>query len=305
MLIDRDHRRWAYATLLATVAGAATYAVYVRSALDGPRGGSGPGLAFGVAGSALMIYAGLLSARKKAPTWRIGRAQAWMKGHLWLGLLSLPLILFHAGLSFGHGALTRVLMWLFLIVILSGLLGVVLQQFLPRVMLQLVPMETIYEQIPHVIAQLRVEADQLIAAACGPFHGQLEPAVQLGRERRMQPSRKRQPFVSAGLLEGAEPLKEFYLVQVRPYLFDAGRGSALGDPIKRAPLFEQVRPLIPPALHEALGDLETICEERRQLSLQARLHLLLHGWLAVHLPLSFALLLLGGVHAVMALRYRY
>jgi hypothetical protein len=29
----------------------------------------------------------------------------------------------------------------------------------------------------------------------------------------------------------------------------------------------------------------------------------LHGWLLVHIPLSLALILLGTVHAVMALRF--
>ena len=33
------------------------------------------------------------------------------------------------------------------------------------------------------------------------------------------------------------------------------------------------------------------------------MHRLLHGWLLVHIPLSYALILLGAIHAVMALRY--
>jgi hypothetical protein len=61
--------------------------------------------------------------------------------------------------------------------------------------------------------------------------------------------------------------------------------------------------LLPPALHTTIEDLESICEEERQLTLQAQLHLWLHGWLLLHIPLSLALLLLGAVHAVMALRY--
>jgi len=36
---------------------------------------------------------------------------------------------------------------------------------------------------------------------------------------------------------------------------------------------------------------------------QERLHRWLHGWLLLHIPLSLALILLGAVHAVMALRY--
>ena len=59
----------------------------------------------------------------------------------------------------------------------------------------------------------------------------------------------------------------------------------------------------PVAFHQALEDLENICEEERQLSRQRRLYHWLHAWLLVHVPLSLALLLLGGIHAVMALRY--
>jgi hypothetical protein len=50
-------------------------------------------------------------------------------------------------------------------------------------------------------------------------------------------------------------------------------------------------------------DLESICEEARQLERQEKLHHLLHGWLLIHIPLSYALLLLSAVHAVMTLRY--
>jgi len=39
------------------------------------------------------------------------------------------------------------------------------------------------------------------------------------------------------------------------------------------------------------------------LTRQARLHRWLHAWLLVHVPLSIALILLGAVHAVVALRY--
>ena len=77
----------------------------------------------------MMLY-GLLGARKKVRIWRVGRAQTWMRGHLWLGTLSLPVIVFHAGLTFG-GGLTFVLMWLFVIVVASGLLGAHLQHTMP------------------------------------------------------------------------------------------------------------------------------------------------------------------------------
>ena len=126
-------------------------------------GGTALGLAFGVLGFAFMIFAALLGARKKVPVWRVGRAQTWMRGHLWLGLLSLPLILLHSGFRYGHG-LTAVLMTLLIIVVASGVFGAALQHYMPRVMTREITMETIYEEIGHVRAQLLEEAEELIAS---------------------------------------------------------------------------------------------------------------------------------------------
>jgi hypothetical protein len=54
---------------------------------------------------------------------------------------------------------------------------------------------------------------------------------------------------------------------------------------------------------EQVTELQRLCDERRQLAEQERLHRLLHGWLLVHIPLSAVLLVLGVAHAVMSLYY--
>ena len=118
MIIDASHKKWIIASLLITTAATASYVPYHLRALNGPTGGSWPGLIYGIAGSAMMLFAGLLSARRKVPIWRLGRAETWMRGHIWLGLLSVPMILFHAGFQIG-GTLTAILLLLFLVVILS------------------------------------------------------------------------------------------------------------------------------------------------------------------------------------------
>src|SRR5579862_624693 len=158
MRIDRTHRPWVISTVALAMIGTVAYIFYAVETPGGPRGGSALGLTFGIAGYALMLYAGLLGARKKVPVWRLGRAQTWMRGHLWLGLLSFPLILFHGGFAY-RGPLTFVLMLLLLVVIVSGLVGAAFQHYLPRLMASQVPLETIYEEIPHVREQLRDEAD--------------------------------------------------------------------------------------------------------------------------------------------------
>lgn len=311
MLIDSGHRRWIVASVLIVVVATASYIPYVRAALNGPSGGSVHGLVYGIVGFAFMLFAGLLGARRRVPTWRIGRGTLWMRGHIWLGLVSVPLILFHGGFTFG-GTLTTVLMLLFLVVVVSGIVGVILQQVLPRLMLTRVPLETVYEQIDSVVGQLLDESDTLVAAACGPLP--VAPLAQaderragggLAAPRPGQPrSSPRARPVALTPVPESRALRETYLRDIRPFLAPRpAPDGLLGTSSRATALFRNLRTTLPAVLQETVAELESICDERRQLADQKRLHHVLHGWLLVHVPLSMALLLLGAVHAVIALRY--
>jgi len=165
LLIDRTHRKWFLGSSGGLVVATVAHVSCSLHSAQGPRGGSVVGLIYGSVGFAFMLFAGLLGLRKKFPIWRVGKAQTWMRGHLWLGFASFPLILLHGGFHFG-GPLTRVLMWLFIIVFASGILGAALQHFLPRLQTAQLPMETIYEQIGRVRGQLAEEAARLIDESC-------------------------------------------------------------------------------------------------------------------------------------------
>lgn len=310
MLIDHTHRSWAVASAAILVAATVLYVPYALRA-EAPSGGSWPGLAYGVAGFAMMVFAGLLGARKKVPVWRLGRAQSWMRGHLWLGLLSLPLILFHAGFTFG-GGLTWVLMWLFVFVVVSGLYGAWLQHEMPRRMMRDIPMETIYEQIDHVRAQLLDEADTVVAEASGKL--ELETVAPAGRDAYAQDAAgvvAEGAVGSAAALasvvrleaEDSAPLRDFYLREMRGFVEKPDRSHYLASEAAARSRFEKVRALLPAVYHPAVADLENICEEERQLMRQSRMHAVLHTWLLVHVPLSLALLALAVIHIVVALRY--
>ena len=295
MRIDSTHRKWLIASLIILVVATAVYIPYAAASPYGPSGASGIGLTFGITGFAFMIFAGLLGARKRFPVWRVGRAQAWMRGHLWLGTLSLPLILFHGGFRFG-GPLTTSLMVLLMVVVLSGIFGAALQHYLPAVMTEEVPLETIFEQIDRVRGQLLEEADQTVARA-----GALVAPLVTALPARVAIATEEAPVITEA---DVAPLRTFYERQMRPFAEKPdARGYALADKAKARAIFDGLRTLLPPAVHEPLKDLEDICEEERELRRQVRLHHWLHDWLLFHIPLSLALLLLGGVHAVMALRY--
>jgi hypothetical protein len=312
--IDKTHRGWAIASLAILAVFTAVYVAYAVDAPSGPTGGSALGLAFGVIGFAFMIFAALLGARKRVPTWRIGRAQAWMRGHLWLGLLSLPIILFHGGFHFG-GTLTSVLMWLLMITVVSGVFGAVLQHYVPRVMTTDVKLETIYDEIGNVRKLLREEADRGVEAICGPLgigNSESEEVLRAGglsAARGMATTSSGTAVAAAAETivlskEECAPLRKFYLSEMRPFFEQPKlRGPRLGDADKARGAFSGLRTLMPQAAQATVQDLEDICDEARQLVRQEQLHRLLHGWLLVHIPISLALILLGAVHAVMALRF--
>lgn len=282
MLLDAKHKPWIWTTALLTAASIGAYVPYHILSANGPRGGSVPGLAFGIAAFLLMLFAGLLGLRRKFPALRVGRPETWLRAHLWLGLLAVPWAFFHAGFRFG-GALTITLMVLLILVTLSGILGIVLQQILPRILTARVPMETIYEQVGNVLEQLLAEADGLVVPSVGPLvTSVVGPPTPV---------------------EGAGPFRDFYLKKVRPFLLGEAPRGPISTTAKAAVTFTTVRPIVPLKLHETLQDLEIICEERRQLVYQKKLHRWLHAWLFVHVPLSYALLLLGAVHAVGSVRF--
>ncbi len=296
MRIDRTHKPWALVT--AGILAAASIVYMGTHSGSRPSGGTTPGLVFGVIGYGLMLYAALLGARKKVPVVRLGRAQTWMRGHLWMGLLSFPIILLHAGFAF-KGPLTAVLMVLFAVVVFSGLFGAVVQHYLPALMTSRVPLETIYEEIPHIRKQLREEADHLVTSIAGrlnPGDVPSEPA-DIGTQLGVTVLVEVQP-------DDRDRFRRMYIERLRPFLDkpDAVE-SEFVDPEKSKAAFDYFRQIFPAPVHSVLRSLESIVDEEQQLRRQKRMYVWLHSWLLVHVPASIALLILGAIHAVVALRY--
>src|SRR5216684_2787647 len=116
-------------------------------------GGTPLGLAFGAISLGIFIFAALLSLRKKIPLWRVGTVQRWLRAHIWLTLLTIPLVILHSGFRLG-GPMTTLIIVLYVVVMVSGIYGLVLQHYVPSVMMERLPAESVYEQIPHIRAQL-------------------------------------------------------------------------------------------------------------------------------------------------------
>jgi hypothetical protein len=323
VLIDREswprHLPWVLFAVAATVGASVWYFVEHHLAAGAwPGGSSRPGLTFGILGGLIILFEAFFWVRKKLRAWRIGKTQVWLRAHIWLGLLCVPLLLYHSGFRLG-GPLSAVLLILLLVVVASGVWGLLVQQFLPTRLLQDVPAETIYSQIDRVSEQLEDEARRLVLAVCGP-----SPADALaGTEQRAGyaasgthlvvgavrsagrvQGKVLETRVPAAPLPGSEPLRKFFESTLRPYLLRGeASGVPLDSPTKAAGYFLDLRTHLDPAAHGVVEALEGLCDQRRQFDAQARLQFWLHNWLWVHLPLSAALVLLMFVHVFVALKY--
>ena len=324
MLIDRRniarHRPWIAFLLVATAAMSVWYFASSRGVPVWPGGGSPPGFTFGIAGGLLILFEFALWGRKKVRSWRIGRVQDWMVAHIWLGLLTVPLLIYHSGFRWG-GSLSTVLMVLFLVVIASGVWGLWLQQILPTRMLNQVPAETIHSQIERMVRFMVDDASRLVSATCGALPGeetdeeeQQEIAsgapvshITVGAVQTLGNVQGKVLVtrVPKAAVPDSEPLRELFRSSIAPYLLQGKKSrSPLALPNKAESIFREIRNKLNPGTHEAIGILENLCDQRRQLDRQDRMHRLLHNWLSVHLPLSVALVILMFVHIWVALKYR-
>lgn len=336
MKVDRSHKGWLIFLGIATAGGGAVYALSPPP--NGPWGNTWTGLTFGVLVLLMILFAGALGVRKKVLLLRVGRVQTWTKGHLWVGALSLPFMLYHGAFQWG-GPLTTVLFILLILVVLSGILGAALQHTLPTVMMSDLPNEATYEHIERSLVDLRCEAYEHVWAACGEPPNP-EEARKIAAWRRRDANQRRpahrpapapmsaetvaagneaapaqmlaadlgpkEPKPSEFKKAGEVPrtvLKRFYNSVLRDYLRTPWRrGGLLKRREPEARVFEAVRTELEPSLHETLDDLAAVCSDARQIGRQARLHRWLHGWQFMHVPLAMALLVLALVHAVMALQ---
>jgi hypothetical protein len=315
MLITGEHARphvpWIIGCVAAGLGAAAWFFAESLGQSAWPTGSSRVGLSLGIAAGLICLFEFLLWPRKKLRTWRIGPVQWWLRAHIWLGLLALPLAVLHSGFRLG-GPLSAATMIVFALVIASGVWGLAMQQFLPARMLDMVPAETIVSQISHLSRLAARDGARLVAAVCGDESdaGDEEAAdthLVVGATRQVGALQGRVLMVAAAPAEPvpeSESLRVFFEESVRPYLVSGRAGCPLlsTDRDARA-CFNEVRAGLPAKAHRAVGALEDLCSQRRQWDSQAWLHGWLHGWLLVHLPLSVLLMVLLAAHVAWALMY--
>jgi hypothetical protein len=141
------------------------------------------------------------------------------------------------------------LMVLLVLVFLSGVVGAAIQHFVPSMVTSLVPLETIYEEIPHVREQLCAEADKLVRVLFTQ-PGISGTGAATDSEEMIELESEDREYVG-----------NLYRQTILPFLRDpAGAGSVLADAGRSASFFEALRRKLPAPAHGVIADLESICE---------------------------------------------
>jgi len=171
--------------------------------------------------------------RKRVPVWRLGRAQTWMRGHLWLGALSLPIHSVPRRISFWRHTHARADVAAHYHCVQRAFFGAVLQHYIPRVMTADVPLETIYDEIGQcsqpAARRGRPPQSKVFAAQSGrqSLAGRIDRAAggiysnaPYGRAHKRR--RGRRPRRRNFIVERRRklPARHFYFNEVRPFSSD-------------------------------------------------------------------------------------
>lgn len=324
MRLDRSHISWALVIALATCgAGFLFLANFHPQLLPFPfhlperwfglappvrrtYGGTPLGVFFGSLAFLIFLFASALGIRKKKRLWRIGNVQLWLKAHIWLTIFTIPLVLFHCGFKWG-GPHTTALLVLYIFVMGSGFFGLALQQFMPRLMKERLLREVVFEQIPHICGLL-------FEAALKMRHDlrTLERALK-EKPAAAAAAAASSPVAAGGAATVAAPpeedpsvsvLGEFLDEELLPYLNARRSGRfRLADKKTSDDIFRLLKLNVSEKWQPKVEEMQTWCDDRRMMDLQLNLHHWLHGWLILHVPASFALLVMTAWHAWIALRY--
>jgi hypothetical protein len=254
----------------------AVSAIYFRSAgREYMHGGSRIGIAYGIAGSALILLLAFFGIRKRWYRSRLGTLEGWLQSHIYLGILALIILVFHTGGRFNDKIAVTTLI-LVAIVVVSGIFGAVLYVTVPR-MLTEVESELTVDEISDQMNQLGKQMARIASGRSEPFQRIYNQLITEG---------------TPGWLAG------WRLVIAR-----LGRKTPMtsGD-------FSHLLALVPKDEEPELRQMLVVSRQRKELLIrllfQQRYKNVLEAWLYIHVPFTIALLLFAVVHVAAVFYYR-
>jgi len=221
---------------------------------------------------ALVLFLSLYHVRKKLTFLPLGSASTWMQLHIYAGWLAVLVFLAHIDWRLPDGGLETTLAVVFVFVALSGIAGLVLVRFLPPRLTRRGE-EIAFERIPEFIVELRRRAEDLV--------------LQSAKETN------------------SSTISDFYLEHLANFFIGPENRfrHLIASRRIRFQLLNEVRNLrryLNPRETEYAERLEDMVVKKDELDFHYSLNLALKAWLLVHVPMTYALLILAALHLVLA-----
>ena len=255
-------RPWGF--VAAVICGLSLLLFLLGLRLEGASAASFWGQSFGIAATVVMILAALLSLRKRAQSlflrMGLGTTRAWMEIHLVSGVVFGALVLFHTGFSLPTGLFYWSLWTLSLYTVVSGVLGVLVQKLVPRLLSSGLTTEVVYERAGELVEDIRERSDELASKT--------SPTVATAYQRELR-----------GVLE-----------RLRPrwiYFFDIGGGKR-----RYERMFTHLRSRLGADEHQTrqtLDELERLFVAKLEIDAGVTLQRALRWWVWAHVPPSMLL----------------
>jgi len=263
--IEILRRRWIGVVMTSSLVALSAW-VYGQFAHDYPRHPYLSGWLLFV----LMLSLTFFNLRKKVPFLRLGSVGLWLQIHVYIGFFTGFLFLAHSGFSWPHGGLNQIIAVCFLIVFVSGVIGLWMSREFPK-RLTVAGFETPFERMPHVRRQLRSDAEELIVAG---VEGQTSTVIA--------------DFYHQKLGHFFTRHENFWSHLQRSRTPQAVHASQ----------FDEVQRYARKNEGELLRKLEDLVERKHLLDSQYALQWSLRLWLFFHIPFSYSLLILSIAHVV-------
>ena len=233
------------------------------------------GLSYGIAATILMFGVALYGIRRRIIkyTKKYGAAMSktWVQFHVYGGTLFLLLTFMHSGFRIPTGALTWWLWILSIWITLSGILGVMLQKWIPKILTSGLSIEVHYDRIPELIHEIKEKAENLIQ----------------GCDELIRDFYRKNLAVS---FVAPEPRLIYYI-------------DITGGIQSQTKQFDYLRRFLPAEEKGKLNQLELIYKTKLEIDAHYTLQKALRWWLYLHLPISIVLIVLVGLHLYTVLYY--
>jgi len=224
---------------------------------------------------AFVLLLTLFNARKKLPFLPLLKASHWLQFHIYAGLLSIFLYGLHTGFRIPRGGLETGLAVLFLIVTVSGVLGLFITRLLPKLMATSGE-QLAFDKISAYEIRLRREVEELIEST----------------EKATGTSALGDAYIRqlSGYFRSRSPLL-FFLGNTNR--FHTRAVAEIGD-IGRYTSAEEQKSLV---------QMRSLVDTKRNLDLQKCSQWVLRCWLFIHIPFTYSMLVVALVHAWIAFNY--